>query len=114
MSFPAQGLILGCYFGSIALYIWAIGILAAGQSSTMTGTYAGQFVMEVRNYVGLSSVGLVNPDFDRTLQASSKVWLCYVLLKWKKAVVDIIVACAEKGKTVVIVSIIRVVIRIRM
>lgn len=29
------------------MYIWAIGILAAGQSSTMTGTYAGQFVMEV-------------------------------------------------------------------
>lgn len=27
-------------------YIWAIGLLAAGQSSTMTGTYAGQFVME--------------------------------------------------------------------
>ncbi|KAF3784734.1 Metal transporter [Nymphaea thermarum] len=26
-------------------YIWAIGLLAAGQSSTMTGTYAGQFVM---------------------------------------------------------------------
>ncbi|XP_061465267.1 natural resistance-associated macrophage protein 1 isoform X2 [Rhineura floridana] len=40
------GLILGCYFGAVALYIWAIGILAAGQSSTMTGTYAGQFVME--------------------------------------------------------------------
>uniref|UniRef100_A0A8D2ITZ9 Natural resistance-associated macrophage protein 1 n=1 Tax=Varanus komodoensis TaxID=61221 RepID=A0A8D2ITZ9_VARKO len=40
------GLILGCYFGPIALYIWAVGILAAGQSSTMTGTYAGQFVME--------------------------------------------------------------------
>lgn len=30
-----------------ALYIWAVGLLAAGQSSTMTGTYAGQFVMEV-------------------------------------------------------------------
>ena len=28
------------------MYIWAIGILAAGQSSTMTGTYAGQFAME--------------------------------------------------------------------
>ncbi|XP_033110234.1 natural resistance-associated macrophage protein 2-like, partial [Anneissia japonica] len=28
------------------LYIWAIGILASGQSSTMTGTYAGQFAME--------------------------------------------------------------------
>ncbi|XP_063422811.1 natural resistance-associated macrophage protein 2-like [Mytilus trossulus] len=26
--------------------IWGIGILSAGQSSTMTGTYAGQFVME--------------------------------------------------------------------
>ncbi|KAM6100963.1 natural resistance-associated macrophage protein 2 isoform 1-T1 [Pterocles gutturalis] len=40
------GVVLGCYFGSAALYIWAIGILAAGQSSTMTGTYSGQFVME--------------------------------------------------------------------
>ena len=38
---------LGCEFGLAAMYIWAIGILAAGQSSTMTGTYAGQFVMEV-------------------------------------------------------------------
>ncbi|EMS68090.1 Metal transporter Nramp2 [Triticum urartu] len=27
------------------LYIWAIGLLASGQSSTITGTYAGQFVM---------------------------------------------------------------------
>ena len=25
--------------------VWAIGLLAAGQSSTMTGTYSGQFVM---------------------------------------------------------------------
>jgi natural resistance-associated macrophage protein len=33
-------------FGPASRYIWAIGILAAGQSSTMTGTYAGQFVME--------------------------------------------------------------------
>uniref|UniRef100_T1J8H3 chitinase n=1 Tax=Strigamia maritima TaxID=126957 RepID=T1J8H3_STRMM len=40
------GIYLGCEFGNAALYIWAIGILAAGQSSTMTGTYAGQFVME--------------------------------------------------------------------
>ncbi|XP_073503513.1 natural resistance-associated macrophage protein 1 [Phyllobates terribilis] len=40
------GVILGCFFGPAALYIWAVGILAAGQSSTMTGTYAGQFVME--------------------------------------------------------------------
>lgn len=27
------------------LYIWGIGLLAAGQSSTITGTYAGQFLM---------------------------------------------------------------------
>ncbi|XP_022248482.1 natural resistance-associated macrophage protein 2-like isoform X1 [Limulus polyphemus] len=40
------GVFLGCQFGVAAMYIWAVGILAAGQSSTMTGTYAGQFVME--------------------------------------------------------------------
>ncbi|KAK1403116.1 Natural resistance associated macrophage protein3 [Heracleum sosnowskyi] len=28
------------------LYIWGIGLLAAGQGSTLTGTYAGQFIME--------------------------------------------------------------------
>lgn len=27
------------------LYIWGIGLLAAGQSSTICGTYAGQFIM---------------------------------------------------------------------
>ncbi|CAM9380373.1 unnamed protein product [Chrysoparadoxa australica] len=32
--------------GGFAKYVWAIGLLAAGQSSTMAGTYAGQFVME--------------------------------------------------------------------
>lgn len=41
------GIMLGCTYGVACLYIWAIGILAAGQSSTMTGTYSGQFVMEV-------------------------------------------------------------------
>ncbi|KAA0187877.1 Natural resistance-associated macrophage protein 2, partial [Fasciolopsis buskii] len=40
------GIFLGCEFGLACLYIWAIGILAAGQSSTMTGTYSGQFAME--------------------------------------------------------------------
>jgi natural resistance-associated macrophage protein 2 len=33
-------------FGKGAKLIWAIGLMAAGQSSTMTGTYAGQFVMQ--------------------------------------------------------------------
>ncbi|XP_016916627.1 protein Malvolio [Apis cerana] len=40
------GIFLGCAFGAVAMYIWAVGIFAAGQSSTMTGTYAGQFAME--------------------------------------------------------------------
>uniref|UniRef100_A0A914DY82 Uncharacterized protein n=1 Tax=Acrobeloides nanus TaxID=290746 RepID=A0A914DY82_9BILA len=40
------GRFLGCEFGYIALIVWGIGIMAAGQSSTMTGTYTGQFVME--------------------------------------------------------------------
>jgi len=40
------GVFLGCKYGSAAMYIWALGVLAAGQSSTMTGTYAGQFAME--------------------------------------------------------------------
>ena len=42
------GVVLGCGFGTAVMYIWAVGLLAAGQSSTMTGTYSGQFVMEVR------------------------------------------------------------------
>jgi natural resistance-associated macrophage protein len=33
-------------YGEASRYIWALGLLAAGQSATMTGTYAGQFVME--------------------------------------------------------------------
>jgi len=40
------GVFLGCEYGTAAMYIWAVGVLAAGQSSTMTGTYAGQFAME--------------------------------------------------------------------
>ncbi|XP_054751455.2 natural resistance-associated macrophage protein 2-like [Lytechinus pictus] len=33
-------------YGNVMKIIWGIGLLAAGQSSTMTGTYAGQFAME--------------------------------------------------------------------
>eukprot|EP00798_Chlamydomonas_sp_ICE-L_P021092 gene21092-27979_t len=32
-------------YGPAMVIIWALGLLAAGQSSTMTGTYTGQFVM---------------------------------------------------------------------
>eukprot|EP00038_Savillea_parva_P031937 m.92052 g.92052 ORF g.92052 m.92052 type:complete len:563 (+) comp9942_c1_seq1:3261-4949(+) len=40
------GCCLGVRFGHTIKYVWAVGLLAAGQSSTMTGTYAGQFIME--------------------------------------------------------------------
>lgn len=39
------GQYLGAKFGRHFQLIWGIGLLAAGQSSTMTGTYAGQYVM---------------------------------------------------------------------
>ena len=42
----SAGMYIGCRFGAWPFYVWAIGLLAAGQSSTMTGTYSGQFVME--------------------------------------------------------------------
>ena len=41
-----QGFFLGCEFHLVALYIWAVGILETGESSTMTGTYAGQFAIK--------------------------------------------------------------------
>jgi natural resistance-associated macrophage protein len=40
------GQFLGRTYGPAMVYIWALGLLAAGQSSTMTGTYTGQFVMQ--------------------------------------------------------------------
>jgi Mn2+/Fe2+ NRAMP family transporter len=40
------GVRLGQRYGDSVRYIWAIGLLAAGQSSTMTGTLAGQYVMQ--------------------------------------------------------------------
>ncbi|EIE23174.1 Nramp-domain-containing protein [Coccomyxa subellipsoidea C-169] len=39
------GAYLGETFGASMRIIWAIGLLAAGQSSTITGVYTGQFVM---------------------------------------------------------------------
>lgn len=40
------GAYLGQTYGSAMVIVWALGLLAAGQSSTMTGAYTGQFVME--------------------------------------------------------------------
>lgn len=36
--------VLNKTLGHYAKYLWAAGLLAAGQSSTMTGTLAGQYV----------------------------------------------------------------------
>eukprot|EP00927_Polykrikos_kofoidii_P067096 TRINITY_DN62619_c0_g1_i1.p1 TRINITY_DN62619_c0_g1~~TRINITY_DN62619_c0_g1_i1.p1 ORF type:complete len:535 (-),score=71.77 TRINITY_DN62619_c0_g1_i1:24-1628(-) len=40
-----EGDALSYGLGSYSLYIWALGLLAAGQASTMTCTYAGQIIM---------------------------------------------------------------------
>eukprot|EP00929_Paragymnodinium_shiwhaense_P058201 TRINITY_DN29148_c1_g1_i1.p1 TRINITY_DN29148_c1_g1~~TRINITY_DN29148_c1_g1_i1.p1 ORF type:complete len:560 (-),score=91.01 TRINITY_DN29148_c1_g1_i1:58-1737(-) len=40
------GQFLGEAFGEPLRIIWALGLVAAGQSSTMTGAYAGQWVMQ--------------------------------------------------------------------
>ncbi|EGD75847.1 solute carrier family 11 [Salpingoeca rosetta] len=45
INLNTAGDLLGARYGDAVLYIWAVGLLAAGQSSTMTGCYSGQFVM---------------------------------------------------------------------
>jgi natural resistance-associated macrophage protein len=40
-----EGTALQRGLGHAALYIWAVGLLAAGQAATMTATYAGQVIM---------------------------------------------------------------------
>ena len=59
------GVFLGCEFGIAAMYIWAIGIFAAGQSATMTGTYSGQFVME--GFLNLNWTRWKRVVFTRTI-----------------------------------------------
>lgn len=46
LDLKSAAVVLTDNFGVSSKYIWAMGLLAAGQSSTMTGTYSGQFVME--------------------------------------------------------------------
>jgi len=42
----SAGHYLGDRYGDLMRIIWALGLCAAGQSSTMTGAYAGQWVMQ--------------------------------------------------------------------
>lgn len=46
IGLQGAGTALKSLLGHSASTVWAIGLLAAGQSSTMTGTFAGQYVME--------------------------------------------------------------------
>ncbi|CAK4657560.1 unnamed protein product [Aphanomyces euteiches] len=46
IGLSGAGIALSGVLNEYSETIWAIGLLAAGQSSTMAGTYAGQFVME--------------------------------------------------------------------
>lgn len=45
MGLATEGLALEHGLGKLSLYIWGIGLLAAGQAATMTCTYAGQIIM---------------------------------------------------------------------
>lgn len=44
--------VLSNTLGKSAKYFWALGLLAAGQCSTMTGTLAGQYVSKAIRYKG--------------------------------------------------------------
>lgn len=46
IGLSSAGTALEGFLGKSAKYIWGFGVLASGQASTMTGTYAGQFVMQ--------------------------------------------------------------------
>ena len=45
LGLKAEGFALAGTLGDKAKYVWALGLLAAGQASTMTCTYAGQMIM---------------------------------------------------------------------
>ncbi len=56
--------VLESTLGPVAKYLWGIGLLAAGQSSTMTGTYAGQYLLQ-----GFADIDL--PLWQQTLLTRS-------------------------------------------
>ncbi|EAS07058.3 NRAMP (natural resistance-associated macrophage protein) metal ion transporter family protein (macronuclear) [Tetrahymena thermophila SB210] len=58
------GDVLAGSFGQFAKYIWGIGLLASGQSSTLTGTLAGQYVMS-------GFIKMKMGDFSRALLTRS-------------------------------------------
>ncbi|KAL4434926.1 hypothetical protein ABPG74_021265 [Tetrahymena malaccensis] len=58
------GDVLAGSFGQSAKYIWGIGLLASGQSSTLTGTLAGQYVMS-------GFIKMKMGDFSRALLTRS-------------------------------------------
>ena len=45
-NFVEGGVYLACQYGDATMYIWAISIFIAGQSSTMSKMFASQFVLE--------------------------------------------------------------------
>ena len=47
VSLSNAGNVLSESLGAKGLYVWAIALFASGQSSTMTGTLAGQYIMSV-------------------------------------------------------------------
>ncbi|KAF8819105.1 putative divalent metal transporter [Cardiosporidium cionae] len=68
-------------FGGLSVFVWAFGLLAAGQNATMAGTFAGQFLMQgifrlkINPVVRIVLTRLITiiPLFSITLLTSSSI-----------------------------------------
>ena len=72
--------------GDSAKYFWAIGLLAAGQASTMTGTFAGQYVME--GFLNLKVKVWVRLLITRSVALVPAMFVAYAASRADKAVAD--------------------------
>jgi len=77
---------LEALIGRGATILWAVGLLAAGQSSTMTGTYAGQFVME--GFLQLEIPNWVRVALTRTISLVPAVTVALVSQRSNSAAAD--------------------------
>ena len=65
LSLTTAGDSLEGSFGSAGRYVWAIGLICSGQSATLTGTLAGQYVMQ--GFVSIKVTKFVRSIITRSL-----------------------------------------------
>mmetsp|Transcript_150161 Transcript_150161/g.280035 ORF Transcript_150161/g.280035 Transcript_150161/m.280035 type:complete len:536 (-) Transcript_150161:49-1656(-) len=66
--------------GNAGRYVWAIGLLAAGLSSTMTTTYAGQFVME--GFLNLGIPAGARTVITRIVALMPAIYIARAAVEW--------------------------------